>query len=116
MVTDRYAIFFLPAIIRSEHDSALDALVALDLPRDEAMDLTVAAWGGAEGAGLAILASVNGGRPVAAVPLPGGRWAACNVYVEHAAQNRNEAGRRLQKLLRRGRRGIVAEFRSPFPA
>ncbi len=59
MVTDRYAILFLPAIIRSEHDSSLDALVALDLPRGEAMDLTVAGWGGAP---LAILAAVDGGR------------------------------------------------------
>ena len=113
MVTDRYAIFFLPGIIRSEHDSALDALVTQEQTREKAMDLMVAAWGGAEGAGLAILASVDGGRPVAAVPLPGGRWAACNVYVEHAASSRSEAGRRLQKLLRRGRHGIVAEFRSP---
>ena len=34
------------------------------------MDLTVAGWGYAP---LAILAAVDGGRPVAAVPLPG--WA-----------------------------------------
>ena len=108
MVTDRYAIVFLPAVVRSEHDSALDALVALDLPRDEAMDLTVAEWGGA---GLAILAAVDGGRPVAAVPLPDGRWAACNAYPEQAAATRSEAERRLQKLLKRGRRGLVAEAR-----
>jgi hypothetical protein len=113
MVTDRYGISFLPAIIRSEHDSAFDALLALDLPRDEAMDLTVAGWGGGEGFGLAILASVDGGRPVAAVPLADGRWAACNVYPEHAAGSCTEAARRLKKLLRRGRHGIVAEVRHP---
>ena len=109
MVTDRYAILFLPALIRSEHDSSLDALVALDLPRGEAMDLTVAGWGGAP---LAILAAVDGGRPVAAVPLPDGRWAACNTYPDEAAETRSEAERRLRKLLKRGRRGLVAEART----
>lgn len=107
MVTDRYDIAYLPAIIRSEHDSAFDALVALDLPRDEAMDLTVAVWGQAGGA---IVATADGGRPVAAVPLPDGRWAACNAYPEHACSGRAEAERRLARLLRRGRRGLVAEI------
>lgn len=106
MVTDRYAISYLPAIIRSEHDSAFDALLALDLPRSEAMDLTVAVWGRTAGS---ILAAADGGRPVAAVPLPDGRWAACNAYPEHAATTRGEAERNLAKLLKRGRRGIVAE-------
>ncbi|MBW7901004.1 MAG: hypothetical protein H3C26_05985 [Rhodocyclaceae bacterium] len=96
---------YFPAVVRSEHESALDALVALDLPRDEAMDLVVAAW---ERPGGAIVAAVDGGRPVAAVPLADGRWAACNAYPEHACASAAEAERRLGRLLRRGRRGLVA--------
>lgn len=96
---------FFPAIVRSEHDSALDALVALDLPRGEAMDLLVASWGDP---GRAILAVVDGGRQVAAVPLADGRWAACNTFPEHLAATFPEAERSLGRLLRRGRRGLVA--------
>lgn len=95
---------YFPAVVRSEHESALDALVALDLPRDEAMDLLVAAW---NRPGDAILATVDGGRPVAALPLADGRWAACNAYPEQACVSPVEAGRRLGKLLKRGRRGLV---------
>ncbi len=105
MVTDRYAIAFLPAVVRSEHESAFDALVALDVPRDEAMDLTVAEWGSV---GAAIAAAVDGGRAVAAVPLPDGRWAACNTFPEHACRSERDAARRLEKILKRGRRGLVA--------
>lgn len=96
---------FFPAIVRSEHDSALDALVALDLPRGEAMDLLVASW---SDPGLAILAVVDGGRPVAAVPLADGRWAACNTFPEQRSTTLAEAERSLSRLLRRGRRGLVA--------
>ena len=71
------------------------------------MDLTVAVWGQA---GAAIVATADGGRPVAAVPLPDGRWAACNAYPEHICSGRAEAERRLAKLVRRGRRGVVAEI------
>jgi len=99
----RYA--YLPAVIRSEHASALDALLALDLPRDEAMDLLVAAW---PQSGLAIVTASEGGRAVAAVPLAGGRWAACNAFPEHLAETPDEAGRRLRRLVKRGRHGIVA--------
>jgi len=98
---------YIPAIIRSEHDSALDALLALDLPRDEAMDLLVAGW---SAPGCAILATVDGGRPVVAVPQAGGRWAACNAYPEHVCHSPEEAGRRLRKLLKRGRHGLVARI------
>lgn len=96
---------FFPAIVRSEHDSALDALVALDLPRGEAMDLLVASWGDP---GAAILAVVDGGRPVAAVPLADGRWAACNTFPDQLSASVSEAERNLSRLLRRGRRGLVA--------
>lgn len=106
MVTDRYAVTYLPAIIRSEHDSAFEALAALDLPRGDAMNLIVANWGRN---GAAIVSTVDGGRPVAAIPLPDGRWAACNAFPEHAANTRAEAERSLSRLLKRGRRGIVAE-------
>lgn len=95
---------YFPAIIRSEHEAALDALVALDIPRGEAMNLLVAHWGEV---GRAILAEVDGGRPVAAVPTPDGRWAACNTFPEHTCTSEREASRRLATLLRRGRRGLV---------
>ncbi|MBI2308831.1 MAG: hypothetical protein HYU78_16205 [Rhodocyclales bacterium] len=96
---------YFPAIVRSEHDSALDALVALDLPRGEAMDLLVASW---HQPGCAILAAVDGGRPVAAVPLADGRWAACNTFPEQVGATFADAERSLGKLLRRGRYGLVA--------
>lgn len=96
---------YLPAVIRSEHDAALDALLALDLPRDEAMDLLVAAW---PQDGLAIVAAGDGGRPVAAVPLANGRWAACNVFSAYLAGTPDEARRHLRRLAKRGRRGVVA--------
>jgi hypothetical protein len=47
------------------------------------------------------------------VPLPEGRWAACNAYPEHAAATAAESERRLAKLLKRGRRGLVAEAKMP---
>lgn len=96
---------YFPAIVRSEHEAAFDALLALDVPRDEAMDLVVAGW--RRGGGV-LLAEVEGGRAVAAVPLPDGRWAACNAFPGHACASEAEAGRRLAKLAKRGRRGLVA--------
>lgn len=96
---------YFPAIVRSEHESALDALLALDLPRGEAMDLLVASW---HQPGSAILAAVDGGRPVAAVPIADGRWAACNTFPEQVSATLAEAERSLGRLLRRGRHGLVA--------
>jgi hypothetical protein len=95
---------YFPAIIRSEHEAVLDALVALDIPRGEAMNLLVAHWGGG---GNAILAEVDGGRPVAVVPTADGRWVACNTFPDHVCDSESEAGRRLATLLKRGRRGLV---------
>lgn len=96
---------YFPAIIRSEHHAALDALIALDIPRGEVMNLVVAGWGRAIGT---ILAEVDGGRPVAAVPLADGRWAACNTFPDQSCTCPEEAERRLKRLLKRGRRGLVA--------
>lgn len=95
---------YFPAIIRSEHEAAIDALAALDIPRGEVMNLLVAGWGRAGGA---ILTEVDGGRPVAAVPLPDGRWAACNTFPGHVCGSQADAERTLSRLLKRGRRGLV---------
>lgn len=69
------------------------------------MDLLVASW---RTPGVAIQAVVDGGRPVAAVPLPDGRWAACNTFPEQPGATYSEAERSLSRLLKRGRRGLVA--------
>jgi hypothetical protein len=99
---------YFPAIICSEHDSPIDALVALCVPRDEAMDLVAASWPGGNAA--CVLATLDGGRSVAVLRTPQGRWAACNAFVEQGSSSRSEAERRLQKLLKRGRRGCVGEL------
>ncbi|MDR1660860.1 MAG: hypothetical protein LBR95_00275 [Azoarcus sp.] len=100
----RREIYF-PAVIRAEYDSPVDALVGLRVPRDEAMDLLAAAW--ADGAARCILARIDGGRHVAAILLPDGRWAACNAFVEECCATPREAKRRLEKLAKRGRRGTI---------
>ena len=97
---------YFPVVIHSEHLSAIDALLALNVPRDEVMDLVIANFGRPD---CTILAWVNGGRAVAAVPLADGRWAAGNAWPEHACESRDEAGRRLLCLCKRGRRGLLAE-------
>jgi hypothetical protein len=107
VIAESRPLRYLPVIVHSGHDSAFDALVALDVPRDEAMDLVVAHWSATS---VAILAQVDGGRAVAAVPLPDGRWAAGNAYPEHACATAAEAERRLTRLLKRGRHGLVAPF------
>lgn len=102
-------IRYLPAIICAEYDSPIDALLGLHIPLDEAMDLVAAHWhGGAVGC---VLASADGGRAVAAILLPSGRWAACNAFVTHLCDRRSEAERQLRKLAKRGRRGCVGELR-----
>ncbi len=99
---------YFPAIVCVECDSPIDALVALCIPRDEAMDLVAASWRGGESA--CVLATVDGGRRVAALRTPEGRWAACNAFLDKAFNSRGEAERELSKLLKRGRRGYVAEL------
>lgn len=99
---------YFPAILCVECDSPIDALVALCIPREEAMDLVAASWRSEEL--HCILATVDGGRCVAALRTAEGRWAACNAFPEPCYTTRREAERQLQKLLRRGRRGYVGEL------
>jgi hypothetical protein len=96
---------YFPAVICAEYDSPIDALAGLRVPLDEALDLVAAAW--ADGRARCILAQVDGGRQVAAIILPSGRWAACNAFTEPSCATPREAERRLGKLLRRGRRGTI---------
>jgi hypothetical protein len=100
---------YFPAVIRAEYDSPVDALVGLGVPRDEVMDLLAAAW--ADGAARCVLARLDGGRRVAAILLSGGRWAACNAFVEESCATPREAWRRLEKLAKRGRRGTIGALR-----
>jgi hypothetical protein len=96
---------YFPAIICVECDSPIDALVALCVPRDEAMDLVAASWHCKESA--CVTASVDGGRSVAALRTSEGRWAACNAFLDKTSATRGEAESELRKLLKRGRRGCV---------
>ena len=96
---------YFPAVICAVFESPIDALIGLHVPQDEAMDLVAAAW--QEESSACVLASVDGGRDVAAIRLADGRWAACNAFVEETCASPSEAARRLQKLLKRGRRGTV---------
>ncbi|QWT46574.1 hypothetical protein [Azospira inquinata] len=102
------ALRYFPAVCRSLHHSPVDALVALGVPRDECLDLVTSSWGGSED--RALLAWIDGGRPVAALARPGGLWAACNAYLEYASPDPGEAARRLAKVLKRGRRGWVGRI------
>ena len=86
-------------------DSPIDALVALCVPRDEAMELVAAAW--ADDQSSCVLATLEGGRSVAALRTEQGRWAACNAFHELASATRSDAERALQKLLVRGRSGYI---------
>ena len=96
---------YYPAIVCAEYDSPIDALIGLCVPHDEAMNLVVAFWRSAGNSSL--LATLDGGRTVAALRTPAGRWAACNAFLEHAGSTPREAERQLHKLLKRGRRGYV---------
>ena len=96
---------YFPAIACTVCDSPIDALVALCVPRDEAMDLVAASW--QKSSAVCILATLDGGRPVAALLTPEGRWAACNVFMDELCETPQEAARRLSKLLKRGRLGYV---------
>ena len=100
---------YFPAVICAVFESPIDALIGLHVPQDEAMDLVAAAWMGEDAA--CVLATVDGGRSVAAIRLEDGRWAACNAFLEASCASPGEAARRLQKLLKRGRRGMIGTFR-----
>lgn len=101
------SLVYFPAVIRSEHESPIDALVALGVPREECMDMVAASWCAGVGAESCLLTEVDGGRAVAVLPLAAGRWAACNAYPEQGCGDPREAARRLARLLKRGRRGLV---------
>ena len=96
---------YFPAIICAEFDSPIDALVSLCVPQEEAMNLVAASWRGGESA--CVVAKLDGGRSVAALRIPEGRWAACNAFLDYCSPTRSEAERQLHKLLRRGRKGSV---------
>ncbi|MBK7674838.1 MAG: hypothetical protein IPJ27_08705 [Candidatus Accumulibacter sp.] len=101
---------YFPAIFRAECDSPIDALVALRIPRQEAMDIVAASWGNGESS--ALIAITDGGRPVVALLTPEGRWAACNAFLGNLCATHQEADRRLSKVLKRHHRGYVASVPS----
>ncbi len=73
------------------------------------MELVVASGWGNET--RCIVATLHGGRPIAALLTPEGRWAACNAFLDDLFATPQEAARRLAELLRRGRRGYVGCIR-----
>ena len=96
---------YFPAIVCLICDSPIDALVALCLPRDEAMLLVTTSW--RERDAGCLVATVHGGRSIAVMLTPEGRWAACNAFLDELFATPQEAARRLDRLLRRGRHGYV---------
>ena len=99
------AKIYFPAIICHEFASPVDALIALCIPHDEAMNLVVASWLDPDTA--IFQAYVDGARPVAAMRTVAGRWAACNIFPELACPTHAAAIRQLAKLLKRGRQGMI---------
>lgn len=97
---------YFPVIVRDEHDSPIDALVAACVPRQEALNLVAASW--AAGDSGCLVANVDGGRPVVVLRTPAGRWAACNAYVANLYSTPQQADRRLGQLLKGQRHGYVA--------
>jgi len=96
---------YFPAIVCVVCDSPIDALVALCVPRKEAMELVAASWH--NDAAACLVATLHGGRPVAVLLTPEGRWAACNAFLDEIFATPQEAAQRLDRLLKRGRRGYV---------
>lgn len=96
---------YFPAIICIVCDSPIDALVALCVRRGEAMELVTAAW--RSGDTGCIVTTLHGGRQIAVMPTPDGRWAACNAFLDELFATPQEAQRKLDTLLKRGRRGYV---------
>jgi len=105
---------YLPVAICAVHDSPIDALAAMHVPYDEAMDLVAAWWESDQS--TCIVAVVDGGRAVAAVRQSDGRWAAGNAFVGDVCATEREAQRRLGKRLKRGRRGTVGVLDTKMPA
>lgn len=69
------------------------------------MRLVAASWSGSDPG--CILTTLHGGRPIAVLRTPDGRWAACNAFLSEFFTTPKAAGRRLDELLKRGRRGYV---------
>lgn len=113
-MNERKTLSFLPVAICSVHDSPIDALAAMHVPYDEAMDLVAAWWRNDQS--TCIVAVVDGGRAVAAVRLLDGRWAAGNAFPGDLCTTEQEALRRLGKRLKRGRRGTVGVIDIKMPA
>jgi hypothetical protein len=75
----------------------------------EAMELVSASWGSEQED--CIVTTLHGGRPVAALLTPEGRWAACNAFLDELFATPQQASKRLAELLRRGRLGYVGHVR-----
>jgi len=102
------AQLYFPAIVRSEHDSPLDALIAACVPRPEAMDLVTASWAARDA--NCLLAFLEGGRAIVVLRTPAGRWAACNAFVGSLYATSQEAFQRLGKLRKPHRQAYVASL------
>ena len=108
------AYHYFPVILCLVCDSPIDALIALCLPRGEAMELFSAAqWSGDTGC---MLATIHGGRRIAVMPTPEGRWAACNAFPDELFASPRDAQRKLDSLLKRGRTGYVGYVRREHAA
>jgi len=103
---------YFPAIVCTVCDSPIDALVALCLPREEAMLLVEASRG--NGGAECLVATLHGGRAIAVLHTPEGQWAACNAFLDELFATPQEAARRLDRLLKRGRHGYVGHVRRAF--
>ncbi len=99
---------YFPAIVCVVCDSPIDALVALCVPREEAMLLVTTSW--RDRGARCIVTTLHGGRPIAVLPTPDGRWAACNAFMDELFATPQEAGSRLAQLLKRGRVGYVGQI------
>ncbi|EXI78456.1 MAG: hypothetical protein AW10_03063 [Candidatus Accumulibacter appositus] len=102
------AQLYFPALARSEHDSPLDALIAACVPRPEAMDLVAASWAARDS--NCLLAFLDGGRAIAVLRTPAGRWATCNAFLDHLYASSQDAHRRLEKRCKRHRQAYVVSL------
>ena len=99
---------YFPAVAFAEHDSPIDALVGACVPRAEAMDLVAASW--IDGETDALLATLDGGRPIVILRTGNGRWAVCQAFLDEQCATSEEAGQRLARRLKRRERGYVASL------
>jgi hypothetical protein len=92
-------------------------LVALCVRRDEAMMIVAAARENHQEMEC-LVATLHGGRPIAVLRTPEGRWAACNAFLDEIFTTPEAASRKLAQLLKRGRQGYVgfAQYAAQFAA